>query len=85
MIIELNENTPERLEVLGGKGCGLVRLIRAGLPVPEAWCLPAGIHAVHGGEMTPALRRELRAFWKELRAKWGAPLVAVRSSATAED
>ncbi|MCB0219846.1 MAG: hypothetical protein KDH09_09150, partial [Chrysiogenetes bacterium] len=83
--IELNENTPERLEVLGGKGCGLVRLIRAGLPVPEAWCLPAGIHAVHGGEMTPALSKELRAFWKELRAKWGAPLVAVRSSATAED
>lgn len=85
MIIPLTSETPERLETLGGKGCGLVRLLRAQLPVPAAWCLPAGVYAGCSGALTPEIRESLKKFWKELRVRWERPLVAVRSSATAED
>jgi pyruvate,water dikinase len=73
MIVALRADTC--VEGLGGKAAGLVRLLRAGCDVPEAWCLRAGPIA------HDALEEELRGFW---RAHGTSPF-AVRSSATAED
>lgn len=67
MIVRLTGTTP--VEGLGGKAAGLVRMMRAGFDVPEAWCLPVG----------PVDEGELRRFWDS------SSIFAVRSSATAED
>ncbi len=72
MIVRLSADTPHGIETLGGKAMGLVRLLRAGCPVPDAWCIPVGV-AVDDA----ALRR----FWDEHPGE----VFAVRSSATAED
>lgn len=75
---------PQR-EVLGGKGAGLARLLQLGLPVPEAWVLPAV--AVPAGEtdLSPALDAALDALWREVTAACPGARFAVRSSAVAED
>jgi len=77
-IIALSADTPTDTETLGGKGCGLVRLLRAGLPVPEPWCLPANTT-----QTDDSLDGELKRWW-ERHAQRG-DCFAVRSSATAED
>ncbi len=43
MIVRLEGATPSDPSVIGGKGMGLVRLLAAGLPVPDAWCIPAAV------------------------------------------
>jgi pyruvate,water dikinase len=72
----LSGDTKDDLSRLGGKGCGLVRLMRAGFPVPEVHCLPADIETP-----SDALRGDLEAL---VSAHPGASF-AVRSSAMAED
>lgn len=83
MITELSASTPQRLSVIGGKACGLVRLMAAGLNVPEAWCLPADT-AVEG-ELPSAVEAELKGFWETFRTQFPDSRLAVRSSAVAED
>jgi len=56
--------------VIGGKAAGLVRLQAAGLPVPRFLVLPPGVDV-----------DAVVAAWEA----WGRPVVAVRSSAAAED
>lgn len=77
MIERLDAQTASGIERIGGKACGLVRLLRAGLRVPEAWCLPADAPA----EDPVALRAAIVA------SPVADPTLrfAVRSSATAED
>ncbi len=75
-IIALSADTPTDTETLGGKACGLVRLLAAGLPVPEPWCLPATV-------TNDDLDRQLQSWWQR-HARTG-DCFAVRSSATAED
>ncbi len=77
MIERLDAQTASGIERIGGKACGLVRLLRAGLRVPEAWCLPADAPA----EDPVALRAAIAA------SPVADPTLrfAVRSSATAED
>ena len=70
MITPLTIDTPENLDRLGGKGCGLVRLLRAGARVPPAWCVSDA-----------ATDDELTRWWQSHTEA----AVAVRSSATAED
>jgi len=70
MIEPLTADTPERIDRLGGKGCGLVRLLRCGARVPPAWLV--------GEEVDDD---ELARWWRT----GGETEVAVRSSATAED
>ena len=59
------------IAILGGKGASLVKMIKAGIPVPPFFVIPAG-----------ALdKKEILAEFRKLKTKF----VAVRSSATAED
>ncbi len=80
MIEKLTESSEVSLEVLGGKGCGLVRLLQQGFPVPEVWCLRAD--SPWNEEQTEAGIRELASQIEELLP---GTLLSVRSSATAED
>lgn len=79
MIVKLTADTPPDRGRLGGKAAGLVRLMKAGFDVPDAWSVPAD--AAAGKE----LEVSLRALWSELRKAEPNPSLAVRSSATDED
>lgn len=79
MIFRLDPATPPDPAVVGGKGCGLVRLLAAGIEVPETWCVPAS--APEGA----ALDAELEDLWRSFAARTESPVLAVRSSASAED
>lgn len=81
MILEITPETPEDAAVIGGKGCGIVRLLRGGLPAPRTWCVPAS------GDpgVDPGTEADLRRLWDELTTHDEIPVLAVRSSATAED
>ncbi|SCX24416.1 PEP/pyruvate-binding domain-containing protein [Mycolicibacterium fluoranthenivorans] len=84
MIVALSSDTDIAVENIGGKGAGLVRLLTAGLPVPEAWCIPADI-SLHAGSRASCLEEGLAHWWEGVDALFpGAPW-AVRSSAVAED
>jgi pyruvate,water dikinase len=83
VILPLGADTPEEPERIGGKACGLVRLLRCGLDVPEAWCMPVDL--LQGEEPSRALVAELHAFWDRLAASSADLRLAVRSSASAED
>ena len=75
--LRLTAQTRPDIRRIGGKACGLVRLLAAGLSVPEAWCLCADLD-------DKAVEAALIALWAELSGS-GEPLLAVRSSAVAED
>ena len=79
---------------VGGKAAALVRLLSAGLPVPDGFVVCADALArpsrAHPDEMPPVPERvaqDVCAAYRALgqRAGEAAPLVAVRSSGTAED
>ena len=79
--VRLTADTPAEIQLIGGKACGLVRLLAAGLPVPEAWCLRADVD-------DDDIERALTTLWSELSpelSRKNGPLLAVRSSAVAED
>lgn len=80
VIIRLSADTTRDGDLIGGKGLGLVRLLAAGLSVPDAWCIPAPV-SLNEAEHA-CLESELATWWSERGAsgRW-----AVRSSAVAED
>ncbi|MDO5067193.1 MAG: PEP/pyruvate-binding domain-containing protein [Propionibacteriaceae bacterium] len=81
MIVPLNRLGKDDLPLVGGKAAGLGELIRAGLPVPEGFCITTDAHrAAPDGTVPEALAARIMA----ATARLGGP-VAVRSSATAED
>ena len=63
MITELTANTKATIEQVGGKAQGLVRLIAAGLPVPQAWVIPAAV-STDAAQRAALLDRELPAWWQ---------------------
>ena len=67
----------------GGKAINLCELIAAGFPVPDGFVVTTAAYAdAHGAKEMPAeLAEEITRAYR----KMGAPTVAVRSSATAED
>ncbi len=76
MIETLSRDTALEIARLGGKGCGLVRLMRAGFRVPETWYLPADRQAD-----AERLAARLEAFATDQPEMF----FAVRSSASEED
>ena len=70
------------VDLLGGKGASLARLTAAGLPVPPGFVLTTTAYAAAPDRtLTDEVSRALLDAYRAL----GAPAVAVRSSATAED
>lgn len=68
--------------VAGGKAINLGQMLRAGFPVPDGFCVTTAAFRACGGRLDrPEIREEIAATWRAL----GSPVVAVRSSATAED
>ncbi|HEV3142553.1 MAG TPA: PEP/pyruvate-binding domain-containing protein [Gemmataceae bacterium] len=76
------EINPSDGPAVGGKGLSLGLMTRAGLPVPPGFCIVSEVHRRHGQDSIPA---ELRSAIEAAYGKLGRDLVAVRSSATAED
>ena len=76
MIEKLSPETPIDIERLGGKGCGLVRLLKAGFRVPDVWCIATNWN----GEID-----SIRDAVEALVSSSPEPCAyAIRSSATAE-
>lgn len=71
--------TADERERFGNKAWRLGNLSRAGLPVPDGFCIADDAFA--GDDLPPALADAVRSAWRRL----GAPIVAVRSSAVDED
>ncbi|HTU22846.1 MAG TPA: PEP/pyruvate-binding domain-containing protein [Gemmataceae bacterium] len=70
--------------LVGGKGLSLGRMSTAGLPVPPGFCVTTSAYRRLGGQALnsdAALVEQIGAAYRQL----GSGLVAVRSSATAED
>jgi len=75
---------PQDLGEVGGKGLSLGLMAGAGLPVPPGFCITTDCHRrlkSHALQSDPLSRHEIIQAYRRL----GAGLVAVRSSATAED
>ncbi len=68
-------------ELVGGKGLSLGLMATAGLPVPSGFCVTTDAYRNAGGTISTTLREQLLEAYRSL----GHGLVAVRSSATAED
>lgn len=83
MIERLTADTAPSFDRIGGKAAGLVRLLRAGLPVPEAWVIPAGLSLE--GDRERLVGIELANWWATVSADFPDVAWAVRSSAVAED
>src|SRR5438132_11046680 len=74
----------EHVDLVGGKGLSLGLMATAGLPVPPGFCVTsAAYRRWRGQELTDRheLGRQIHSAYQQL----GAGMVAVRSSATAED
>ena len=73
----------EALSLCGGKAINLSRLIHAGLPVPEGFVITTAAFRTAAGstEIPPKIAAQIRQAYAEM----GSPMVAARSSATAED
>ncbi|MGB8403192.1 MAG: PEP/pyruvate-binding domain-containing protein [Mycobacterium sp.] len=84
MILRLESDTRAGIGTIGGKGQGLVRLLAAGLPVPEAWCIPAGV-SLREQDRDACLTDALTQWWAEVSGRFPGSPWAVRSSAVAED
>jgi len=78
LTVPLTQVDSEALPLVGGKAAQLGIVLRGGLPVPDGFCVTT--EAFRRG-MDPTLGQEITAAYEAL----GAGLVAVRSSATAED
>jgi rifampicin phosphotransferase len=70
------------VEIVGGKGLSLGLMAAARLPVPPGFCITADAHR---RDRVPGLSSALRQTIIEEYRRLGGGLVAVRSSATAED
>lgn len=83
-ILPFSRVTPAAADLVGGKGLSLGLTAGAGLPVPPGFCVTAAAYrrlANPQPQVDPALLDALRSAYREL----GGGVVAVRSSATAED
>jgi len=69
--------------VVGGKAINLARLINAGFPVPDGFVVTT--HAFRRSDQGAALPADVADAVGEAYRSIGSPIVAVRSSATAED
>src|SRR4051794_21838139 len=78
LVVAIKDVGADSLSLVGGKGAQLGMAMRAGLPVPDGFCITT--EAYRSG-MNPTVEAEIVATYKQM----GFPLVAVRSSATAED
>ncbi|MCH8950027.1 MAG: PEP/pyruvate-binding domain-containing protein, partial [Chloroflexi bacterium] len=92
------ERAPEDATIAGGKGAGLARLVRFGVPVPPGFVLTAAafreylrangieedLGSIAAGAWPDGMRSQIEAAYEALRASSG-DAVAVRSSATVED
>lgn len=84
-IVWLDDPGPPDGDRLGGKGLHLAEMTAAGLPVPRGFVVST---AAYAPESVPEeLAAEIRAAYDQLaaRERSAEPIVAVRSSATAED
>lgn len=84
MIALLTPETDASITEIGGKAGGLVRLLAAGLDVPEAWVIPVSV-SLDPTEQSGCLDTELPKWWDEVSTQFPGALWAVRSSAVAED
>jgi pyruvate,water dikinase len=75
---------PGDAKVVGGKGLSLGLMIQAGLPVPAGFCVTSAAHQRLKGQ-GPCADAGLARGIAEAYQRLGGGLVAVRSSATAED
>jgi pyruvate, water dikinase len=84
-IVWLDDPGPPDGALLGGKGLHLAEMTAAGLPVPPGFVVSTAAYARDG--VREPLAAEIRAAYAQLAQREGAPdpIVAVRSSATAED
>lgn len=83
-IVFFNDIMPSLAEEVGGKGYSLGLMAQQRLPVPSGFCVTATAYRQHGG----ASGRISDGLWMAIVAAYqqlGSGLVAVRSSATAED
>ena len=74
---------PVEVAEWGGKGASLARLIAAGFPVPDGFCVTAQAYRAYreAGRMPTEVAEAIMSAYAAL----GRPAVAVRSSATSED
>lgn len=84
MIERLTATTSADLDHIGGKGGGLVRLLAAGLDVPEAWVILAPVSLTQQAR-SQLLTTQLATWWREVSEQHPHDAWAVRSSAVAED
>jgi phosphohistidine swiveling domain-containing protein len=84
MITRLEAWTRPAIGELGGKATGLVRLLKTGLPVPEAWCVRAAV-SLDAPSRDTLTDTELPRWWRAVTGEFPGSLWAVRSSAVAED
>ncbi|TGD86573.1 phosphoenolpyruvate synthase [Mycolicibacterium sp. CH28] len=84
MIRRLSASTPADVEKIGGKAAGLVRLLRTGMDVPEAWVIEVSA-SLDPDVRATLLTAELPRWWQEADAEFPGSCWAVRSSAVAED
>src|SRR5262245_27637651 len=82
-ILPFSRVTPADAHLVGGKGLSLAVTAAAGLPVPSGFCVTTTAYRRRAGNhsIDSTLSRSLAAAYREL----GGGLVAVRTSATAED
>ena len=83
MILRLEPALAADIAEIGGKALGLVRLLRAGLTVPEAWVIPAEVSL--NDDLQQRCAHELERWWTQVHAEYPDARWAVRSSAVAED
>ncbi len=83
-LLTFDQIRPDDVETVGGKGLSLGLMATAGLPVPPGFCVTSeAFRRWRGQALTNhhELGQQIQSAYREL----GAGLVAVRSSATAED
>src|SRR5262245_23450256 len=75
---------PGDVDAVGGKGLSLGLMAAAGLPVPQGFCVTSAAHRRLRGQ-SPGEDAGLAEAIRDAYQRIGSGLVAVRSSATAED
>ncbi len=83
--IPLDRLSREDLAVAGGKGANLGELVGAGYAVPPGFVVTTGAYRAAAASGWREVPEDVEAAVREAYADLGAPAVAVRSSATAED
>ncbi|BAX93868.1 PEP/pyruvate-binding domain-containing protein [Mycobacterium shigaense] len=84
MIERLLAGQAQDVSRIGGKACGLLRLLDAGLDVPEAWVIPASV-SMNAEQRHEMLGATLADWWGNVTRQFPTCRWAVRSSAVAED